>query len=135
MSEEIIKVLDALAEKFGLTVDWTSANVIPYLERLCGKYVNYEIATSVVWILLGVICLFIGKWGVKKTKYCYNKYQEISEINDWDVAATLVGIITGVIIIASVIVIISEVFNITTCLTFPEKIILDELMSIYETMK
>ena len=30
---------------------------------------------------------------------------------------------------------ISEVFNITTCLTFPEKIILDELMSIYETMK
>lgn len=135
MSEEIIKVLDALAEKFGLTVDWTSANVIPYLERLCGKYVNYEIATSVVWILLGIICLFIGKWGVKKTKYCYNRYQEISEMNDWDVAATFVGIITGVIIIASVIVIICQVFDITTCLTFPEKIIIDELKSIYTSMK
>ena len=34
MSEEIIKVLDALAEKFGVAVDWTSANVIPYLEQL-----------------------------------------------------------------------------------------------------
>ena len=60
-------------------------------------YVNYEIATSVVWILLGIICLFIGKWGVEKTKYCYNKHQEINRINDWDLAAILVGIITGVI--------------------------------------
>ena len=135
MSEEIIKVLDALAEKFGLAVDWTSENVIPYLEQLCGKYVNYEIATSVVWILLGIICLFIGKWGVKKTKYCYNRYQEISKMNDWDVAAIFVGIITGVIIIASVIVIICQVFDITTCLTFPEKIIIDELKSIYTSMK
>ena len=48
MSEEIIKVLDALAEKFGVAVDWTSANVIPYLEQLCSKCVNYEIATSFV---------------------------------------------------------------------------------------
>ena len=61
MSEEIIKVLDVLAEKFGLAVDWTSENVIPYLEQLCGKYVNYEIATSVVWLLLGIICLFIAR--------------------------------------------------------------------------
>lgn len=37
MGEEIIKVLDALAEKFGLAIDWTSNNVIPYLETLCGK--------------------------------------------------------------------------------------------------
>ena len=135
MSEEIIKVLDALAEKFGLAVDWTSANVIPYLEQLCGKYVNYEIATSVVWLILGVISLFVGKWGIKMTKYCYNRYQEISKMNDWDVAAIFVGIITGVIIIVSVIVIICQVFDITTCLTFPEKIIIDELKSIYTSMK
>lgn len=30
MSEEVIKILDALAEKFGLAIDWTSANVLPY---------------------------------------------------------------------------------------------------------
>ena len=60
MSEEIIKVLDALAEKFGLAVDWTSVNVIPYLEQLCGKYVNYEIATSVVWLVFGIMCIIFG---------------------------------------------------------------------------
>ena len=134
MSEEIIKVLDALAEKFGIAVDWTSANVIPYLEQLCGKYVNYEIATSVVWLILGVISLFVGKWGIKKTKYCYNKYKE--EIySDWDVCSIFAGIGTGVVLLIGVIIIICQVFDIVTCFTFPEKIILDELMLIYGTMK
>lgn len=85
MSEEIIKVLDVLAEKFGLAVDWTSANVIPYLEQLCGKYVNYEIATSVVWLLLGIICLFTAKYGCKLTKNFIKKYEEIKECNYNDV--------------------------------------------------
>ena len=134
MSEEIIKVLDALAEKFGLAIDWTSANVIPYLEQLCGKYVNYEIATSVVWILLGVISLFVGKWGIKKTKYCYNRYKE-KIYSDWDIGSVFAGIGTGFVLLTGVIVIICQVFDIVTCFTFPEKIILDELMSIYRTMK
>ena len=66
LSDEIIKVLDALAEKFGLVIDCTSQNVIPYLEQLCGKYVNYEIAISVVWFILSIILLFIGKWLIEK---------------------------------------------------------------------
>lgn len=57
MSNEIIKVIDALAAKFGIAVDWTSANVLPYLETLCGKYVDYEIMTSAVWIVIGVLML------------------------------------------------------------------------------
>ena len=134
MSEEIIKVLDALAEKFGLAVDWTSTNVIPYLEQLCGKYVNYEIVTSVVWLILGVISLFVGKYGINKTKYCYNRYKE--EIySDWDIGSIFAGIVTGIVLLTGVIVIICQVFDIVICLTFPEKIILDELMSIYGTMK
>ena len=134
MSEEIIKVLDALAEKFGLAIDWTSANVIPYLEQLCGKYVNYEIATSVVWLILGVISLLVGKWGIKIAKYCYNRYKE-EEYSNWDVGFIFAGIGTGVLSLTCVIVIICQVFDIGTCFTFPEKIILDELISIYVTMK
>ena len=37
MSEKIIKVIDALADKFGLAIDWTSANVMPYVQDLTGK--------------------------------------------------------------------------------------------------
>ena len=56
MSEEIIKVLDNLAERFGVAVDWTSTNVIPYLQELCSKYITYEIATSVTWLVIGILC-------------------------------------------------------------------------------
>lgn len=31
VSDQIINVLDALCEKFGLVIDWTSENVVPYL--------------------------------------------------------------------------------------------------------
>lgn len=48
MSEEIIKILDALADKFGIAIDWTSSNVLPYLQQLCTKYVRCEIATSII---------------------------------------------------------------------------------------
>lgn len=111
MSDEIIKVLDALAEKFGLAVDWTSSNVIPYIELLCGKYINYEIATSVVWALFGIGLLILGKVLFKKSKHYY------------------------FVVILGIIIVMCQTLDIVTCFTFPEKIIIDELRSIYINMK
>ena len=54
MRDEIIKVLNDLSERLGIAVDWTSQNVLPYLQELCDKYISYEIWTSIVYIL---ICL------------------------------------------------------------------------------
>ena len=130
ISNEIIKVLDALAEKFGMAIDWTSQNVIPYLEQLCGRYINYEIVTSVIWLILGIVCLFIGKWGIKKVQYCYKRSQE-DTWNDWGIGTVFTGIGVGLVILTGVVVIVFQLFNIVTCVTFPEKIILDELRSIY----
>lgn len=134
MSEEIIKVLDALCEKFGIAADWTSANVIPHLEQLCRKYVNYEIATSVVWLIIGVICLFISKWMLKKAK-------EFSKDADWrygnGCAYGCVGCVFGfgILLLVGIIVPICQVFDIVTCFTLPEKIIIEELKLIYSSMK
>lgn len=134
MSEEVIKILDALAEKFGLAIDWTSANVLPYLQQLCGKYVTYEIATSVVWILIGICLLFVGKYAIGKTKYCYGKYKE-DLYSCYDVATILLGILTGCVIVGGIIVILCQTFDIVTCVTFPEKIIIEELQSVYSSLK
>lgn len=134
MSEEIIKVLDALAEKFGLAVDWTSANVIPYLEQLCGKYVNYEIATSVIWMLFGIGCLILGRVLLKKMKYCFGKSDGMDEDNGYSWGCVFAGIGCGVAITIGLIVVMCQIFDIATCLTFPEKIIIDELKSIYTSM-
>ena len=98
MSEEVIKVLDALAEKFGIAIDWTSANVFPYLQQLCGKYVRYEIVTSIVWMLVGICLLFIGKYVIGKAKYCWGKYKEDWH-SDYDMATIGLGILAGCVIV------------------------------------
>ena len=134
MSEEVIKILDALAEKFGLAIDWTSANVLPYLQQLCVKYVTYEIATSVVWMLIGICLLFIGKYVVGKAKYCWGKYNE-DWSSDYDMATILLGILAGCVIVVGIIVILCQTFDIVTCITFPEKIIIEELQAVYSSLK
>lgn len=134
MSEEVIKILDALAEKFGLAIDWTSANVLPYLQQLCGKYVTYEIATSVVWMLIGICLLFIGKYVIGKAKYCWGKYEEDWKSN-YDFVAVSLGVLAGCAIVGGIIVISCQIFNIVTCITFPEKVIIEELQSIYLSLK
>ena len=134
MSKEIINILDALAERFGVAIDYTSANVIPYLEKLCSKYVNYEITTSVIWLLIGVICLFIAKWGSKQTKRFIKKYEESDSYNYNDVWAVLSGIATIILIIIGLLIAIEQIFNIATCLTFPEKIVIEELKMIHKSM-
>ena len=135
MSKEIIKILDALAEKAGLAIDWTSANVLPYLQQLCSKYVTYEIATSIIWILVGICLLFVGKYSIKKTKQYWEKYEEEASYSDYDCITFLFGILTGFAVFGGIVIILCQTFDIVTCITFPEKIIIEELQSIYSNLK
>ena len=59
MSDEIIKILDDLGQRFGVAIDWSSQNVMPYLQNLMSRFVKYETATSILWMLLGVIILSV----------------------------------------------------------------------------
>lgn len=60
VSDEIIKVLDYLGQKIGMTIDWSSNNVLPYAEEICGKYVNYDVATSIVYMILITIVFAVS---------------------------------------------------------------------------
>lgn len=52
MSEEIIKVLDNLGQKFGIAIDWTSQNVMPYLQGLMNRFINLQNAKAIIWIVI-----------------------------------------------------------------------------------
>ncbi len=52
MSDEIIKVLDSLSEKFGMTIDWTSQNVMPYLQDLMNRFIGLQNAKAIAWIVI-----------------------------------------------------------------------------------
>ena len=130
MSEEIIKILNILSEKIGISIDWTQENIIPYLEQLFPKYVNYEIATSIVWIVTGILLIITSIYIFKKLKF----YKHIISKNDDGLLYSLLIIIIIIFFIINILIIFAQIIDIVTCFTFPEKNIIDELESIYRNL-
>lgn len=117
--DEVIKILDYLCEKIGVTIDWTSNNVLPHVETLCGKYVAWETNTSIAWIGVAIAALIIILITCLILHVLHNKdiVEEEAEFWAWIVfacAVIIVFIIIGV-----------QIFDIIECQTFPEKAIYD----------
>lgn len=115
MGTEIIKVLDDLCRRFGIVIDWTSENIIPYLQQLCAKFVKWEISTSIAWICICVviISIIIG-------------FTIIANKTGWDNDEVwglyIIAFIAGVLFF---IIVGVQIFDIIECKTFPEKAIYD----------
>ena len=115
ISSEIIEVLDYLGEKFGIAIDWTSNNVLPYLQTLADKFIKWEISTSIVWIVIAVFVM-VGMIVLINVK-------GVREINEETYGMLWIPII--VLIIVSFIVICIQIFDIVECNIFPEKALYD----------
>lgn len=114
ISDQIIKVLDKLGSQFGIVVDWGQSNIIPYIQSLGVKIVNYELVTSIIWIIIYLIVMIVGIIMIKMSKY--------EDKIDWETPIVWFGIF---IILVSFIVIATQAFDITKCYTFPEQVILE----------
>jgi len=126
MSQEIIKVLDNLCEKFGIAIDWTSQNVVPYLKELMGRFINYEVVTSIFWIIVGVIAIIIPVIVIKKI----SKYAEKDYYSDWRFYQVVTIIFGSFIVFTFLIMILFQIYDIIECYTIPEKVIFDYLNSL-----
>ena len=60
MSEEIIKVLDELGKRFGIVIDWSNQNIIPYLQELLKRFICYRNITACVWIIISIAMTISG---------------------------------------------------------------------------
>lgn len=127
MSEEIIKVLDDLGEKFGIAIDWTSQNLTPYLQDLATRFISLKNAQAIVWIIISIITLVVSsiviilakRW-VKKNGYDSYDDEYILAVTTYLIAGALIGIFT--------IVFTSNVFGLIQNIFIPE-------LSIYEYIK
>ncbi|NRU52402.1 hypothetical protein [Clostridium beijerinckii] len=115
VSDQIIKVLDNLGQKFGLAVDWTQSNIMPYIQQLGQRIVNYELWTSVVWIILSLILLVVSL-------IFFTKSIKVLKKDENDEGWFVLACISCAGIIISIIAIVFQTFDIITCLTLPEKI-------------
>lgn len=136
LSDEIIKVLNAFSKKYGITIDWTRTNILPYMQKLCSKYITYELATSIFFIILGICLLIYGMYCIKKRNYYFIKEEkEKKEKENNKYTGCVFGYVAIACILVGVVIIGANILNIITCVTFPEKLILKELQTVYKSLK
>lgn len=116
-SEQIIQVLDELSKRFGVAIDWSKDNVLPYINTLAEKIVRYELWTSAVWVVLsGIVLAFVVR-GIVRIRRSFN----IDDFNEdmlvlRAAACTFAGVLSAILFLF-------QLFDIITCLTFPEKVV------------
>lgn len=120
ISSELIKIFEYLGEKLGLTIDWTSQNVLPYIKQLCEKFIMWEINTSYAWIWIAGVAIVIGLIVTIL----------LQVFSDLDCGHWVVFCIVTVISLA---IIGCQVFDIIECRYFPEKAIYDYIQSYMTT--
>lgn len=116
VSEQIIQVLDDLCRRFGIVIDWSKETVAPYLEELATKFITFEVKTSWFWIFSSVIVTVIA-WVL---------FIIFNHIDPAD-AGVIIGVVALCITVAFILVTGTQVYDIITCETFPEKILLREI--------
>lgn len=119
MADEIIKVLDDLSQRFGIAVDWSNQNMLPYLQTLGNKLVHYEIGMALMYITIGILLICVSRVTYKKWKEAANKQGYSSD-------EEFFGVITALLFIVGVCFIGFNVPTIITGITFPEKMIVEK---------
>ena len=123
MSKELIQALNQLADKFGMAVDWTGQNVLPYMQELMSRIIRFEVITSAFWLFWGMLHLLSTVLWMKLFRYAQMKCEE-DKWSDWDfgrycvIGGMVVTIIIGLLIIAC------QCDDILRCVMLPESIIL-----------
>lgn len=135
VSEQIIEVLNALCEKFGIVIDWTAENVIPYIAELCMKLISWEIWTSVAWIafmaVLSIIATVLAKrfYPTFKRGVEENIRENYYDIG-WIIASVFAIIPLFAIYLATFIVLCVQVMDIIKCVTFPEMYVVEYIQNL-----
>ena len=131
ISQQVIKVLDAGCDKFGIAIDWTSNNVIPYIEQLGNKIITYDICNSITWLVIGSVIPLTGAIFIKK--FLNEKKLEAKErMNDYyhtdgslDDGAWCCYLIIGILLVIAIVIGTISSQSIIQDIVFPEKTIIE----------
>ena len=109
-SEEIMKVFDYVGTKLGVAIDWSSENVLPYLQDLAERFIRFKIQTCIIAIVVCVVLIVLGAllaiWDVWKD------YTEGGAF-----------LFSCIVILISIVVIAYNSYKIVECNNIPEKVI------------
>lgn len=133
MGNEVIKVLNHLGDQFGVAIDWSSANVMPYLNDLMTRMIKYGIYINIYHI---IYTIFITAVFIIVTIVLYKiacKMILRSEENEEHInSAKILSTAFAISLVTTVIVTLIEIGNIKDCIadiielnTVPEKYVIE----------
>lgn len=106
------QVLQKIGEQFGLMLDWSNENIIPYLKELAQRVVQYETWQSIFWLIIGVLIIILG------IVFIILESKGILDAEGFLTVIGFIGIVVGIVIICS------QIDDILLCKYLPEKILL-----------
>lgn len=115
-AKDLIDVLDYVGDKLGATIDWSSNNLVPYIQELGEKIVNYK--AGLAWLYIGLASLIAVIALILLI---------ISGLNSWHDGMLFAS---ACLFVVAIVIAIINAHTLIACNTFPEKVILDYLDSI-----
>ena len=106
------QILRELGEQFGLMIDWSNENFIPYLKELAQRVIQYETWQSRFWLVIGSLIIILGIILIILELKC------ILVLDGFLTFLGFIGIIVGIGIICV------QIDDILLCKYLPEKILL-----------
>lgn len=104
-NEYLMELIDNFAKGMGVVIDWTSNNVIPYIQDLLNRYVSYQITMCSIGAglsFLGVITTIIL---IRLTYLLIEREKPVF-------IATMIGaIVIGVFSIQGLIILVPQLFE------------------------
>ena len=139
ISENIIAVLDDVSKKLGIAVDWTSENIMPYLKDTADRIVQFELTTSIIWLILtaGFILAMalIGRHIYKMFKG-KNENSIFVDVGNWSGshAELSVGAVSTITVMAVFTIIcfaimLAQINDIVQCCVLPERVVINYISS------
>lgn len=124
MENNAISVIDALCDKFGIMIDWTSQNAVPYLQHLMDSAVKMKITQDIciviTLVLASVFFLCLGK-KIRKNEN-FNWEENAGPLEFSYLGAMILYVVCA---LAAFVFVIYTIYDVSACVTFPEKVFMD----------
>jgi hypothetical protein len=132
MGDEIIKVLNDLGQKFGIAIDWSAENVMPYIKDLGMRFITYRNCMAIVWIFISIIMFIVGIICTKKLI----KYVKSDSYDDYEDSPGVIvsGVCIVCLLIAAPIVFFCNIHGIIQNICMPELTIIEYIKSVTENL-
>lgn len=59
-SQQFIQIMDDLGKRMGVAIDWSSANIIPYLQDFLLRLNKYFLFERIFLVIISVVCFSLG---------------------------------------------------------------------------